>query len=548
MTPRRQLLLSLAGLACIYAVFIGVGDSRAWSGSDAGGKVATIRFMDQHHTLRPVVGYWAERWDPRGDYHPLVYTSRIGGNWVQVTTLPFVYAGLPLWRIAGRDGILVLPVAGSLLAAYAARRLARALGARSGLGAFWLVGLGSPMLFYAADFWEHSMAVGLALLSVALLFEGGERSRFGPLYCGLAGLAAGFAATMRTEILVYVAALAVAVLVVSGQRSHWLRRPWSLLAAAVGLFVPLVANSVVERAVFGHGVRDTRAAGNVASAGHGILGRLSDGALTAVGVLSESSGKAYVLGAALVLTLVIGAAWTLRRDVELRSTGGRASAAAIIALYGARFANGLGFVPGFIPAAPAGAAAVAARGDRARVVMVAAVVSLPLVWLFSWQGQLVPQWGGRYVLVSGALLTVLGAVAMEEVGWRRPAPALIVTIALAVSLSGAAWHVRRTRAYARAIAAIEQAPRDVVVVSHIVHLGREAGSFYGDHRWLSAGGSDGVARAASIVRDAGATQMDVVDLDRGQVAPNIAGWQPASARHVGLLGFRLAVWRYRLAT
>jgi hypothetical protein len=180
--------------------------------------------------------------------------------------------------------------------------------------------------------------------------------------------------------------------------------------------------------------------------------------------------------------------------------------------------------------------------------MVAAVSALPLVWAFSWQGQLVPQWGGRYVLISGALLTVLGAVAMEQIGWRRPGAALFVALAVAVSAFGAAWHVRRTRAYARAIASIEKAPRDVVVVSHIVHLGREGGAFYEDHRWLSASSSDGVIRAASVARDSGATGIDVVDLDQGRPAPALAGWQQQSQRRVGLLGFHLVVWRYRAAT
>ena len=91
---------------------------------------------------------------------------------MQVTSLPFVYAGLPLYKAAGTAGILLLPIAGSLLAAYAARRLALALGASTGWWAFWLVGVGTPMLFYAGDFWEHSMGVGLMLLKSLGQFVG----------------------------------------------------------------------------------------------------------------------------------------------------------------------------------------------------------------------------------------------------------------------------------------------------------------------------------------------------------------------------------------
>ncbi|MBV8160887.1 MAG: hypothetical protein JO265_08190, partial [Acidimicrobiia bacterium] len=290
MTDGRRLGLSLLALAAIYVAVIALGNTHAWSGSDAGGKVATIRWMDQHHSLKPDVGYWAARWDPTGEHHPLVYTQRHGSQWVQVTSLPFIYAGLPLYRVGGTAGILLLPVAGSLLAAYAARRLARLLGAATGWWAFWLVGVGTPMLFYAGDFWEHSMAVGLMLLAFALALEGGVVRALA------AGVLAGAAGVLRTEVLLYAAAAGVALLAFGGEWRPWVRRPVRVVAVAGGLVAVVVANAAGERAVLGTGLRDTRAGSNIAAAGSTASTRLHDGVLTAIGLFGDDTARAYVAG------------------------------------------------------------------------------------------------------------------------------------------------------------------------------------------------------------------------------------------------------------
>lgn len=37
-------------------------------GTDTGGKVATLRAMDARGDLRPVIGYWAQAFDPHGTF------------------------------------------------------------------------------------------------------------------------------------------------------------------------------------------------------------------------------------------------------------------------------------------------------------------------------------------------------------------------------------------------------------------------------------------------------------------------------------------------
>jgi hypothetical protein len=220
-----------------------------------------------------------------------------------------------------------------------------------------------------------------------------------------------------------------------------------------------------------------------------------------------------------------------------------AGGAVAAALYAVRFAS-VGFVPGFFPAAPASAAGVAGPPPgRARALAVAAVAALPAIWLLQWTGQLVPQWGGRYVLLSGALLTVIGVTALEARP-RSAAAGVLVALAFAVGAYGAVWHAQRTRGVARAIADIERVPRQVVTISRIPHLGREGGAWYGQNRWLNGGTATDTATAATIASDAGVGTIEVVELDQGDRPLAFDHWSETGHRFVPFLGFRLRVTRY----
>ncbi|MER3452385.1 MAG: hypothetical protein C4344_01415, partial [Acidimicrobiia bacterium] len=150
-------------MLALYIMLSFANDPGGYLGTDTGGKVATLRAMVRHRGLDPDVGYWAQRWDPSGSLHPLYYTTHIGHRWVNVTTLPAVYAAYPLFKVGGYRAALLIPMLGSVLAAFAARALARGLGAdeRTAWWAFWLAGVGSPLAIYALDFWEHSIGVAL---------------------------------------------------------------------------------------------------------------------------------------------------------------------------------------------------------------------------------------------------------------------------------------------------------------------------------------------------------------------------------------------------
>lgn len=521
-------------LAAVYASVAALGDTRAWSGSDAGGKAATVKRMVADRSGRPDLGYWAESSDPDGSNHPIIYTERRGGGWVQVTSLPYVYASVPLYRALGPAGLLVIPALGGLVAALAALLIARRLGAASGWGSFWLMGLTSPAAFYAVDAWEHAVALGLFLAAVAAALS---RSR--SLLSGMvAGLALGLAVVSRTEVLLYALTMGVAVSWVEPA----VRRPLRVaVTASTGLAV-LAANHLWESRVLGAGLRASRAGESVSQSGSDLLGRLSDGSITSVGLFASDRLGPILMGL-IASAALVGVGWAAARRGTFTSLT-RLAAALVAALVGVRALDGLGFIPGFLPSTPSAGVGLAARQrGLPRAVSLAAVATLPLVWLLQWRGQLVPQWGGRYVLITGALLLVCGAVAMEGQGWRQPAPLAVVGLSVVVGVFGLAWHIDRTNGVARGIAAIEAVPADTVIVSDLAHLGREGGAFYGDHRWLRAAYGTDMIEAAEVLRAEQVRSVEVVGVLR-VMPPRVPGYRLVGERHTDFLGIPLGLWRY----
>ncbi len=495
--------------------------------------------MEGHGGLDPDVGYWAERWDPEGDLHPLVFTVPLAGKWVNATTVPALYAAYPLYRLGGYRLALLVPMIGSILAALAARALARRIGGpgHSGALAFWTVGLLSPLAVYALDFWEHSLGVALVLWAVVFLLDAAD-GRAGWKAGVAAGLLLGAAATLRTEALVYGAvALTVAgvAIVVRGRRIV----PAVALAVAVvaGAVLPLLANSALERATVGTTIRSERAADTARLGGSEASARVRQGLLTTVSLRSNDEDRALVEGVA-VLGLVMIAAAGLARPSTRRA--GVAAGAGAVVLYALRLAAGPDFVPGFFAAAPIAAVGLAlgwrGRDHWSPLVLAIGVAALPLVWAFQYLGGMTAQWGGRYLLISGALLTIVGTVAVAT---RLPRAAQVGAVGLAavVTAFGLTWLSVRSHDMARATVALNARP-EPVLVSRIEHLPRDGGGFYGDHKWLVAPDASTLDRAAGVVRQAGYETFALVDVAPDPRAPSapptVAGFVPTTSDTVRL--------------
>ena len=136
----------------------------------------------------------------------------------------------------------------------------------------------------------------------------------------------------------------------------------------------------------------------------------------------------YVFGALIVVCIVVAVRAFRRSDEDLPIAGSAAIAGAVF-LYLVGFSGGLGFVPGMLTASPFAAIGVALGWRKGvRIITVMAVAALPLVWAFQYSGGAGPQWGGRYTLLSGALLLVAATVVLE--GHRNALVAACLVAAL----------------------------------------------------------------------------------------------------------------------
>lgn len=538
---RRRPILWCAALLAVYLVLSLFNDPRAYLGTDTGGKVATLRVMEERGRLDPDIGYWAEEWDPEGRVHPLYYTFELGDRWVNVTTLPMLYAGYPLYRLGGYRLALLLPMVGSVLSALAARALARRLSGGDGWAAFWVVGLASPLTIYALDFWEHSLGVAAMGWAAVILVDVVEGRR-SAAWVLAAGALFGAAATLRTEALVYAfVAVAAACLVVWIGRRRLAAAVAAGAMAAVGLVVPLAANLALERATVGEPIRTERAAGTAAAAVDRTdvrKKRVEEAMLNAAAITPRQEAASYLVGFALLALLVFVSMRTSRAgDV------GPAAIAAVGAgvLYLLRFGYGPGFVPGMIAATPLAAVGLALgwTSRAGRYLLGVGVAALPLVWATQYQGGAAPQWAGRYILVSGLLFGVAGIVALPRM--RRWAQRTFVAMAAVITCFGLVWTSIRTNDVASALAELNRRT-ELVLISRIGHLAREGGAFYGDRRWLSAPSADDQAFAVGVLERAGVRRFALVDLEAAGEPDAPPGWRQAGRDRVEFVdGIGLAV-------
>jgi hypothetical protein len=538
-TRPARVLLALLALLCAYGALSLLDDPKGTLGTDTGGKLATVATMVHRGTFDPDIGYWAERYDPTGRLHPLWYTSHVGHRWVNVTTLPMVVVARPLYALGGVRAVLILPMLGAALAALAARALARRIGGGNGWWAFWAVGLASPMAVYALDFWEHAPGVALALWGLVFMYDVLD-GRAGWRAALASGVLFGAAATMRTEALVYALAVGGVAAVVLlhrtfvSQNQTWMRNLQWGIAYAVGIALPLMANQLLEQTLVGGAIRTDRAAGTAAMAGGGTGLRAREAVTTAVGLNRFAFRADWVFGA-LIVALVAYAALRFaaidRRDQRL----GAVALAVAAFLYVLRFADGLGFVPGVLTASPLAAAGVAVGWSvrRWRLVGAVALLAVPVVGVFQLTGGANPQWGGRYLLVTGTLLVVGAAVVIPAL--PRAARAALVALAVLVTASGVLWLSQRSHAVASAMQTIQRSDGSVLV-SREAHLLREGGAFYDpDARWLTATSDGDLRRAAAIASDVHAPALRVVGVAGRPFPATIGAWSRDGRQRVEFL-------------
>lgn len=484
----------LAVLLLVLAVAL-LGDISVNSGSDGGGKTATVENLAEEGLSGVDLGYWASGSDPAGEHHPFFNTAQTSEGWIQVTSALMPSASSLGSRLAGGLGALWLSLLAVPVGALAAAALARRLGAPNGRLAFWVIGAASPLTFYGTDQWEHAPALAVALWTVVLITSHpvGRRAI-------LTGVLFGIAFVLRREGGVVLALLWLSELaqpLLRHDRAAFIRHAIAAVSAAGACIAVIVVTYQFDKQVLGQtlGGRTLNQAG---VAGTDVSERLHDGVLTTISFYTALGLVEVLLSLAVFVGLALAAiGW--RRDAESLTRVGIVMAAVCV---GVRIVLvGTGFVPGALAALPLAAAAPVLAGRDGRRLVLVAVVATVAVIATQWTGSLAAQWGGRYLLLPAALVAIVTLAEFERRGPRHPAAIAGIGCTVAIAALGLAWHIERTDAIAEIRDSVLAVSEGDVVVSAHAHFPREIAADLLDQRWLRADRATDVADALDVARN-----------------------------------------------
>ncbi len=205
----------------LLIVWIGVSHDPGFFSGDSGVKFAqSVALWESGFSERSLP--YDNELDPHHSFTPYgPFLRPVDGELQGIYSVFFTGAAAPFIGAFGSHGRLVLPILGIFLILVGSYTLIRRLD-----GPWYLAGIAaactvaaSPVAFYGVQFTEHPLATGLIVCAFALSTKS---SRHGETV--LAGILAGFAATIRPEAYCGLVSLALALIVSSENRKHLLSR------------------------------------------------------------------------------------------------------------------------------------------------------------------------------------------------------------------------------------------------------------------------------------------------------------------------------------
>ncbi len=235
-------LIGLGLLVTAGALFVHTyaGPAGTFWTIDNGGKTLVIANL-QEDASRTWLAYPGREIDPELRLFPQPlsgpepYGTVRGGNVVSQYLSPFAWLVLPGATLLGFVGLGLLPAVAGGATVY----LTGLLGGRLAAG---IAALASPLLFYSAVLWEHTLVVALA--AAAFLLSGAPRRR----HSFTAGLLLGLACMFREEVVLLLVGGGLAILSTRERRSKAI--PFAA-GGAVGVFFLLLVNQLATGSILG---------------------------------------------------------------------------------------------------------------------------------------------------------------------------------------------------------------------------------------------------------------------------------------------------------
>jgi hypothetical protein len=238
----------VAAVALVYLAAALALPADAFYSGDGGVKVAQVRSLlaSGFRTTALVDPFPALH--PAGALFPFAppFVHREGPRFMPAFAPTFPGLSAPFFAALGFRGLRVLPGLAALALLALVTRLARLVGfeRRAALALAGFVALGTPVAFYAVQFWEHVPFTTVVVGAVGLALEATlDARRVRRALVG--GALLGFGVALREEALVLLVAVTVALVAVRGPARAW------TLGALAGVAAVLIGNLASTGHVFG---------------------------------------------------------------------------------------------------------------------------------------------------------------------------------------------------------------------------------------------------------------------------------------------------------
>lgn len=200
-----------------------------FTNSDVGLRFIQIRSLIAQRWQTLAIPYPTEI-DPEFKYVPYYYAYSLVNGRLYFNISPFFpFLVSFLYAAMGAPGLVVVPVAGGVLTAWGMYKLARLSQLERPLLLMWGTVFATPLLFYTAQLWDHTLGTGLAISGMALAAQGMKGKERHVAVIG--GILLGLSLGQRPELYLFVIALGVAWLWI-----NWRERPMIFALLAGGIF------------------------------------------------------------------------------------------------------------------------------------------------------------------------------------------------------------------------------------------------------------------------------------------------------------------------
>lgn len=200
---RRREAETIAAIAALYLLFWIILPKPAFWGVDSGIKYQSMcAFAETGSMTIPSGGDAGLKVDPQYRAFPLPFALEAKGGSIPVYSPVFIILGGVLLKVFGAWGPYLLSLLGGWGVLLGAWMLwIRHRSSHDARLYLIIIGLGSPLLFYSLELWEHSIAAALATWSFVFIAEGRQEAsnHDGRKGAFLSGILIGFAILFRVE-------------------------------------------------------------------------------------------------------------------------------------------------------------------------------------------------------------------------------------------------------------------------------------------------------------------------------------------------------------